>query len=145
MASKERGRKRQARSEPAVSRSTVGATGPNAVNEPASSRTDWGTLVARSSISSAGSPTGLEWPPFSAGTRASPAALRESRSSHASDARERTAVTRSAPPAPCDPKGGSTIVASEIGRASCRERVEISVVAVSLKKKKKRCKSHWHE
>src|SRR3712207_9483965 len=28
----------------------------------------------------------------------------------------------------------------EIGRASCRERVEISVVAVSLKKKKKKTK-----
>ena len=27
------------------------------------------------------------------------------------------------------------ILADEIGRASCRERVEISVVAVSLKKK----------
>src|SRR3989442_4309049 len=29
------------------------------------------------------------------------------------------------------------VVSVEIGRASCRERVEISVVAVSLKKKKK--------
>src|SRR2546430_13956798 len=32
----------------------------------------------------------------------------------------------------------TTITATEIGRASCRERVEISVVAVSLKKKKER-------
>src|ERR1022692_2013960 len=30
-----------------------------------------------------------------------------------------------------------SLVAYEIGRASCRERVQISVVAVSLKKKKK--------
>src|SRR3989454_11478290 len=31
---------------------------------------------------------------------------------------------------------GNGLLAAEIGRASCRERVEISVVAVSLKKKK---------
>ena len=34
--------------------------------------------------------------------------------------------------------GGATFDASQIGRASCRERVQISVVAVSLKKKKKK-------
>src|SRR5256885_5649838 len=33
-----------------------------------------------------------------------------------------------------------TTYTEEIGRASCRERVEISVVAVSLKKKKKKIK-----
>src|SRR4051794_41877170 len=33
--------------------------------------------------------------------------------------------------------------AREIGRASCRERVEISVVAGSLKKKRKRREGRW--
>src|ERR1051326_7148702 len=32
----------------------------------------------------------------------------------------------------------------EIGRASCRERVEISVVAVSLKKKRHTRQASWH-
>ena len=35
-------------------------------------------------------------------------------------------------------QGTLAIMVGEIGRASCRERVEISVVAVSLKKKKKK-------
>src|SRR5256885_14025651 len=34
-------------------------------------------------------------------------------------------------------EGGAEPQLAQIGRASCRERVEISVVAVSLKKKKK--------
>src|SRR2546429_9475787 len=36
---------------------------------------------------------------------------------------------------PQRPGGEAVLVGLEIGRASCRERVEISVVAVSLKKK----------
>src|ERR1035441_11082965 len=42
--------------------------------------------------------------------------------------------------------GWARAVVTKIGRASCRERGEISVVAVSLKKKKKtkRERSQWH-
>ena len=41
------------------------------------------------------------------------------------------------PPTPF-PKSRKLSKPDEIGRASCRERVQISVVAVSLKKKKKK-------
>src|SRR3712207_7426355 len=55
--------------------------------------------------------------------------------------REAAAAPGKARPGGDGGRGGGrsrrAVVCREIGRASCRERVEISVVAVSLKKKKK--------
>src|SRR5207249_8189927 len=111
-ASTEGGRKRQALSDPSPSRSTVGATGPKAVSESASSRTGEGTRATCSPGFPAVRPLRPEWVSLRSVVRASPTALRERRSSHASDEREATAATSKAPSASDDPYGVSTIVAS---------------------------------